>query len=254
MARPTLPTAGQTPWDATLNAAINDVSDRADAASKIRADDPNLNYRVVACALQNTGSPNWWQPIDNSAHHPIGVASVTSSGSNITLTYSFAATRVGGLIVAPDETLGVQGYTPGASVGLTSSIITLPKPTQAIASKIYWTGTAWSYFGSTVSGITYSAGKLHFSHASVSDLGATVVLQSNGSPAALPYYVVFGTLAATYSEIWFVDRATGSAYTGPIDAGMSIVVTRSSTPGYYGDVTTITDPGANLWVYGVFEV
>lgn len=36
MTRPTLPASGDTPWDAVLNAAINDVSDRADSASQLR--------------------------------------------------------------------------------------------------------------------------------------------------------------------------------------------------------------------------
>ncbi|WP_381801235.1 hypothetical protein [Streptomyces niveus] len=85
--------------------------------------DNGRNYRLLSCALRNTGSG--WALINDSGHRPSGVTAVTMHPDHLEITHSVGALRVSSLQVSVDETFAGQGLRVGASVGLALSRIYL---------------------------------------------------------------------------------------------------------------------------------
>jgi hypothetical protein len=77
----------------------------------------------VAAVLRRVSSTEWeW--LDDAGHTPTGVSAIAITSTYIRLTYDFTATKVGTLVVTPDEAFaGVSGFRVGASVGTTYSDI-----------------------------------------------------------------------------------------------------------------------------------
>ena len=64
-----------------------------------------------------------WFFIDDDAHDPIGVSKVSANGSSIVIEFDKKYTKVVSFICGPDETLALDGFVCGASVGLDKVII-----------------------------------------------------------------------------------------------------------------------------------
>lgn len=78
--------------------------------------------RQVSAILRNTGSG--WMALNDADHKPIGITSVSSDSTGITVNFSFTAKTVRFFIVAADETYAVQrALVCGASVGLSQAVI-----------------------------------------------------------------------------------------------------------------------------------
>ena len=110
---------------------------------------PPSTQRIVACVLRNTGSG--WFAIDDADHTPIGVSSVSTSSTAITVNYNFTATTIHTNIVTVDDTFATTPtqYLVGASSGMSSMVIYLGiagtpgvvNPTTVVSS----TGNLWVY-------------------------------------------------------------------------------------------------------------
>lgn len=78
--------------------------------------------RQVSAVLRNSGSG--WVALNDADHKPIGISSVSSDSTGITVNFSFTAKTVRFFIVAADETYAVQrALVCGASVGLSHAVI-----------------------------------------------------------------------------------------------------------------------------------
>lgn len=78
--------------------------------------------RQVSAVLRNTGGG--WFAINDADHRPMGLASVTSNSTGITLNFSFTAKTVRYFMVTVDETFATQrALVCGASVGLNYAVI-----------------------------------------------------------------------------------------------------------------------------------
>lgn len=67
-------------------------------------------------AIRNNGTG--WSKIQDSEHQPLNIDTVTDMGSFVRITYGKTASKVGTLLITPDETYAQSGHTAGASVGL----------------------------------------------------------------------------------------------------------------------------------------
>ena len=105
-------------------------------------------YRIVAGPIRNTGSG--WQAIVNTTHSPTGIGTMSTSGTTITMRYSFRATKIVSFVVTPDETLAKAGVFSGASVDVDAARITIADahgaldPTK-VTTKQYPYGNLWVY-------------------------------------------------------------------------------------------------------------
>jgi len=208
----------------------------------------NRDLRVVAGVIRNDGSPNYWQPIDDSGHAPVNVDSVSTSTTAITVDYtSVAAAKVVTFVVGADDTLAVRGYVAGSSVGLTSAVITLTM-TKAYADYVYYDGAAWQ----TTSGVftpTFSAGVLTCTHPAIP--AANVLdTQVTGRGTLIPSS---HGVSSTAAIVRFHD------YSGTLQTTASTDMKAFVRHGSNGiadpqQVDTTLYPGSNLWFIGVFEV
>lgn len=200
-------------------------------------------YKVVACALRNGGSPNYWQPINSAGHAPIA-GTVTTSTSTITMNYGFAAANVGSLVVTPDESLAVKHIEAGASVGTSSSVITLSR--SLLADYVSYNGTSWSSLNGVFSSISMDgSGNLNLTHEYIGGASGSATLRDG------PLVAQLGTVGATSTQVVFRDYA-GTKLTTPT-TDMRVFVTRVGS-GALDPQQIGLGANENLWVYGVMEL
>lgn len=215
------------------------VSGLADALAGI----VGPGYRIVAAPIRNvTGQSPWWEPISDAGHAPEGISSIVTTTSDITVNYTFTASRVLSLVVTTDETLSQMGLFCGASVGLSSSVIKLKR--ASFVDYISYNGSEWvSSTGHST--FAYAGGVLTVTHPDISGVGVSVTGRGG---VYVPQAESVGT---NITQIKFYDWA-GVAQTTP-NTNQKAFLTR--TGGYnYVNPQNIYGANINLWILGVFEV
>lgn len=193
--------------------------------------------------IRNTGSG--WAFINDANHTPYGFASCTASATNITLTYSKTATKVGTFIAVPDETFAARNLCVGASVGLTSAVLTLTGLTSS--GYIQWNGTSFIAIGHIgISSVTYSGSEITVNHdpAGNGNVAADILCQSHN------YFVVQTGCNATQTRFRLVDGATGSSITS-FPSGLNIWFCRMAHQ--QCNPTTLISANGNIWIYGIMH-
>ena len=236
-ASPVVLAAGEPGYDTTLNRfRIGDGSTEWAALGDV----DTSKHKIVACALRNTGSG--WEMIDDSQHTPINVESVTDSSSAVTINYSFTASKVGTLVVTPDETFCKMGLFCGASVGLALSAISM-HITKPIGGYVYY-DTSWHVptgftFGS------FTGGVLTLSHEACGSNPYASLTARGGACLAF-----LGAAGNTTTQMVFTTLA-GATITS---ANSTIKAYLMRTVDYDVDPTALVSAAGNLWVYGIMEV
>lgn len=87
----------------------------------------------VAAALRNDG--DGWYAVNDEAHSPLNVRSVTTTDGAIVVVFSFTGRHVQAFIATPDEALAGRSFFVGSSVGLTEAKISLARVNRAINPK-----------------------------------------------------------------------------------------------------------------------
>jgi hypothetical protein len=202
-------------------------------------------YAFVAGAIRNVGGTDYWQPINDTGHSPVNIASVTTSTSQITVNFSVTGAKVITSSVVTDEVMAANAYFAGASVGLSSMNIWINRGT--IADYIYYNGSSFVSAGSKMSPGTLSeGGTLTLTHDSIPGFGVSAMVRE--SPLAVA--IGPGGPGATTTPLQFRDAA-GTLLTTPM-TDMKVFVTRS------GQGTTnpqiALPPNHNLWVHAILEL
>lgn len=201
-------------------------------------------YKIVSGVIRHDGTS--WSILNDSEHTSINIASVTNDTSDITINYGFTATKVVSFIASQDETFNLEGYLFGCSVGVSLSKINIFKTSQTIGGLIVWNGSAWN-FSSTkgVTGVSFSSGIMTITHAYMDDYICNATTRDG------VYITAVGSLGTTTTQIKFLDYA-GNSITTP-DTNMKFYFERSRTSGKANPQTT-NIAGANIWIFGIFEV
>jgi hypothetical protein len=224
--------------------ALLDASGNVQSGRSVVRGNTGKRYRVVACAIQNTGAPNYWQSISDAQHNPI-VGTVTTSTSTITVNYGFTAAKVAALVVSPDEAMCWKGYEVGASVGLSAATLTLSR--SRITDYVSYNGTSWSSLSGVFSSISFntSTGVLSLTHDYIGGPVGQVTVRDGNIDAQL------GSLGNTTTEVVFRDAA-GTKLLTPSTA-MRVYVTRVGWGSVNPQVSGL-GAGENLWIHGLLEV
>lgn len=78
---------------------------------------------LVAGVIRNTGAGFFF--VNDSDHAPLNLElTIETTATEVTIHFSFVASKVGSLVVTPDETYAVQGIFCGSSVDLDKARIT----------------------------------------------------------------------------------------------------------------------------------
>lgn len=247
----------------TLNAAavglgsVNNTADSAKPVSTAQAAaiataidgvpkaDAGGTYRIIACTLRNTGSG--FAILNDASHEPIGVTSVSTAGDDLslTLTYSFTATQVGSLICVPDDTLAAYGYTFGASVGLTTAVITAAQP-GGFGDYLNWNGSAWVSLNGyiTSASMNGTTGEVTANHATLTGpVGGSVTSRSDTKRASME------GLGASTTNFKLMDTSGVSVKTPTTDN--RVWITRSGARAV--KMTELVQSNSNIWVFGIMR-
>lgn len=205
--------------------------------------EPDRNYRIVAGVIRNVGAG--WYLIDDKDHRPQGISSITAQGNNIRIQFNFVSTRVGTLVVTPDETYIGLGVQCGASVGMDRAIISVSVPFTYTANlnNMSFSETP-SYISNQLTGV------YHYPY----------FLVTHAPNDAIPVISNLGGAAAGVPTIsWSITQENISQRTMNIQTG----AWESMNPSGYVAVqrgfirinaADIYAPNGNLWIFGVFEV
>lgn len=222
---------------------------------------------VAGTIEQNSSTRTQWDYISDSAHVPVGVsgAYATASGGQITIDFDKTYSRVISFIAGPDETLAnVMGFTVGASVGLSSAVLSADANFNG-AFTVYYNGSTWVFSSGTGQEInptfsSYSNGTLTITHDYCRGIAANVNPFSNGGAVVNPYMPIVKTIGNSSIEIQWIDTTTGNIVTGAASTRMMASVTKDNNAGLFLDGTNDADvinnvdiSTGNIWFFGIFE-
>lgn len=206
----------------------------------------NVEYRVVACVIRNTGTG--FEILDDAGHTPIGVASVTTAadGLSVDVNYNFTGTEVASLVATVDETLAVHGYQVGASVAVDHATLFVGQP-AGFGDYIYWDGAAWVSLNGYITSVSMNAttGLVTANHAALTGpVSGSVVSRSLTKRASME------GLSTTATTFYLVDNAGTTVKTPTTDN--KVWITRSGARRV--PMSELTQSGSNIWVMGVVAV
>lgn len=209
-------------------------------------------YTMLLGVIRNNGSGSgYWQPIDDAAHGPSFIDSVSTDASAITINHSsLGASKVASFAIFPDDTLAAAGITAGVSVGLTSSIITLQRQGKMYSDYVSYSGSAWSSNSGVFTGITYTSGVLHLVHPA---LPVPDAFGCSISPRGGAHQITVNGVSTTYLDIEFRNWS-GTLITTAASTMQAYITRGGHTVALNPQaVDTTAYPGSNLWIMGVFE-
>jgi hypothetical protein len=217
---------------------------KADKSGIVRGAD-GKRFRVVACAIRNTGAG--FQLINDAGHTPVGVKSVTTSadGMSVKINLSFQGLTVSSVVAAPDETLAAAGYVVGASVGLASITLFASQP-GGFGDYVSWNGSRWISLNGVVTSTSMNryTGLITCHHASMSSpYGGSVTSRSLTKRASLE------GVSATTTTLYLVDSAGKTVKTPTTDNRFWIARAGSRR----ATMAELARRNANIWVYGMLE-
>jgi len=184
-----------------------------------------------------------WAYIDDANHAPYGLGTISQSSATITIPFTLTASKVGSFIVVPDETFAQRGLIAGASVGLSSAVISLNG--QSTTGYIQWNGTQFTHTGSVgITSITFSGSEITVNHVSAgnANVAASILCQSHN------YFIVQTGCNPTQTRFRLVDPVTGMSVTS-FPSGLNIWFNRQ--PSGLADPSIVTSSNGNLWLYGI---
>lgn len=236
---------------ATLAAVLNALatSDRG-----ILAGDTGRSYRIVSCAIRNSGSG--WQVISDAGHEPIGITGVSQDATSITISHAIGATRVIGSALSMDDTLAGL-FDAGASVGLSNSILRLTARDN-FSDYISHNGTAWVSLAGRMSVSSFSGGTISLTHDNVVLAGGNPFVANvtgrEGVTGTYRYQIGSGGVGNTSTSV-SVRNAAGTLV-ATADQNMRFFVDRGPYARLVDPATVdqTSHPGSNIWYTAILEV
>lgn len=208
----------------------------------IQAQYGGKKIKILSCVIRNDGTG--WKQIGGQ-HDSVNVLSITQNNSSIIVNYDFIASNVLYFDCGTDETMALDKFFMGGSVGIDSTIIQLSQ-NKNIGGLISYNGTSWTILGDAAGvSMVWNVNKLVITHPSITGVKAQVSARDGGH---IPNVVSVG---ATTTEVSFRDYA-GTLITTP-DVNMKVFWERTSQDGVI-DPTTYANANGNIWIYGLFEV
>ena len=244
----------------------SDLAAKADTSKvvsgQLQVASANKRYIVFGGVIRNNGSPNYWQPITDESHQPVGIESVVTTGASITIFHpNLGAAKMLSYSVQCDEQLTSAGFNVGASVGTVSDVLVISRSLSPVQGVVRWTGTSWEWVGTA--GVTFAydtaTGVLTVTHPAIDGALASVrglSLTGRGASALRPAATNTDPTVTSFTMYW-VNTTTGAVVTGaPTNDMRSYVV--HGTGGVRGvvnpqSIDTVEFPSSNIWILGIYE-
>ncbi len=206
--------------------------------------DNGVKYKAIAGVLRNVEGT--WVPLTSNGQNKLNISSIEQTTTYIRVNFGFTVKNVISFLACPDEMFVKQGYQFGASVSLTSADITIGQ-NVCRSGYVTWNGTSWvvNSQGSS-SSATFADGILTINHQYVNGLAGHVNVREG------LYLASIYSLGFTSTGIILKDYA-GNTVTSPA-INTRVIFSRSSDPYITVNPTDALYEGANIWIYGLFEV
>jgi hypothetical protein len=193
--------------------------------------------------LRNTAGT--WAMLNDASHAAYNIASVSQSGYNVRINYSKTATKVGTLVVVPDEAYTARGLIVGASVGTTFADINLSGLNSA--GILTFNGSTWAASSAVgIASAVMTGTQIVVTHddAGANHANVSIYCQNHN------YFTILSASTGGTSSFRIIDPLTGAAMTSAeLPSGLTVSFSRR------GNGLALAVSGAvassNLWVYGV---
>jgi len=222
----------------------------------------NKKYLVYGGVLRNNGAPDYWQPIEDASHSPVGIESVVTSGSSITINHpNLGAAKMLSFSALCDEQLNSAGFSVGASVGTNSDVLIMSRSLTPVSGVLRWTSSVWEWIGSTGVSVAYDSttGVITMTHDQIDGSLLSlynISLTARGATKYAPRVTNTNPTSTSFSFYW-VDSTTGTSLTGAPTTDMRAYVAHGSAGvrpvANPQPVDTIAFPSSNIWVIGFYE-
>lgn len=202
------------------------------------------NTKIIACVARYLNGE--WTLLNNDGHVPLNVKSIeTLSSGSFRIHHNFDAKKALSLVCGVDETYAINGFTCGASVGLSNSVINVSKIDNKNSQITYSNGV----YSSTDSSISVTVQ----SHAT---LGNYLRLEHENIPG------VIGLNSATEYDWKLLGMSGNYANVQPYLNGVKASLPlpegkcnlRYQKGSYFSNNITSHPNNSNIWIYGIFEV
>jgi len=208
-------------------------------------------YRIVAGTIRNTATT--WATINDAAHTPVGVTSVTQTATAVEINYP-PATKIVTFVCGTDETYAMQGLRVGASVGLDKAVLQMSlTDVHRISDMLTWNGSSWDSYSGHFPGASFdNNGRLTLTHEDMGTaLGGSVSArpQNNLSANTVAY---LGAMGDTTTEIELRTPAGAkiTSLANPTRIWVERAGHRQTPP---SNPSAINSASGNVWFIGVLE-
>lgn len=133
-------------------------------------------FQVVSGVIRNRNDGNGWQIIEDASHDHVGVASIGTNTTGVTVAFNFTAAKVVSFVAGPDERMAQAGMTVGGSVGVTSAGLWIGAPLQFWFDPVTATINAPAWFDPAGFSVTGSGATRTITHPEISSANAPPVL------------------------------------------------------------------------------
>lgn len=211
--------------------------------------EPGRSHRAVFGAIRNVSGPAFFETIQDSAHRPSFITHVETLTDRIRLHYP-PTTKVGAMVVVPDEAFAARGYTCGTSVGLSYADVSVYRSWN-YSGYVSYNGSEW-VSNYDVFTPTWNAGTLTLTHPPLS--GVVSSLSANVTTRGGHYVCNLDGVSTTSLTVQFRDWS-GNLVTTPTTSMRCYVSHGDLRPGAVNPqlLTSALIPASNFWLFGVFE-
>lgn len=133
-------------------------------------------FQVVSGVIRNRNDGNGWQLIEDASHDHVGVASIGTNTTGVTVAFNFTAAKVVSFVAGPDERMAQAGMTVGGSVGVTSAGLWIGAPLQFWFDPVTATINAPAWFDPAGFSVAGSGATRTITHPEISSANAPPVL------------------------------------------------------------------------------
>lgn len=210
---------------------------------------PDNSWNVIACGLRNYGAPGYWAPITSGNHYPIGIDSVVTTDTIITINYAKDAGGVTTFLACTDESMAKDGWHVGGSIGYNIANLSFGNSKNVFSGRLDYTGPNWVTYGDVTS-YEWDVNILRITHPYL----ATAEGESwegdmiNNRSATVGAYLHAHT--GSTIEVKFFNYQTGAIYSSP-NTSMDLRFTRnrSQTSTSYNPKHIGLGSTDNLWIW-----
>ena len=208
-------------------------------------------FQFVSGVIRNRNDGLGWQLIEDASHDHVGVASIGTNTTGVTVAFNFTASKIISFVAGPDERMAQAGMTVGASVGTTSAGLWIGAPLQFWFDPVTATVNHPAWFDPATFGVTGSGATRTITHPEISSANAAPVLGSgfvsslNGPDYGVSSFTTTGFGLQSLLDLSGYVYYNGSAWVISTDVDTSVHTITAAWEAANGGQLRVTHPACD---------